>query len=162
MKMNNLEKLWVAELKDLYDAEKQITKALPKMAKNSTTPELRQAFEDHLEQTEGHVQSLEEIFEELNIVDHGKKCKGVQGLIKEGEEMMKEATDDFTRDAALIAAAQRVEHYEIAGYGAVVSYALQLDHADIAEKLQSTLDEEKETDQKLTELAEEQVNVKAQ
>jgi ferritin-like metal-binding protein YciE len=141
MKMNNLEKLWVAELKDLYDAEKQITKALPKMAKNSTTPELRQAFEDHLEQTEGHVQRLEEIFEDLNIADRVKKCKGVQGLIKEGEEMMKEATDDFTRDAALIAAAQRVEHYEIAGYGAVVSYALQLDHADIAEKLQSTLDE---------------------
>jgi ferritin-like metal-binding protein YciE len=162
MKMNNLEKLWVAELKDLYDAEKQITKALPKMAKNSTTPELRQAFEDHLEQTEGHVQRLEEIFEELDIADRAKKCKGVQGLIKEGEAMMKEATDDFTRDAALIASAQRVEHYEIAGYGAVVSYALQLDHADIAEKLQSTLDEEKETDQKLTELAEAQVNVKAQ
>jgi ferritin-like metal-binding protein YciE len=116
-----LEKLWVEELKDLYDAEKQLTEALPKMVDAAATPELRKAFEHHLQQTEEHVQRLEEVLEELDIPDHGKKCTGMQGLIKEGEEMMKEAIDSLTRDAALIAAAQRVEHYEIAGYGTVVS-----------------------------------------
>jgi len=161
MKMDNLEKLWVEELKDLYDAEKQITEALPKMVKAAETPELRQAFEHHLEQTEEHVQRLEEVLEELDIADHGKKCKGMQGLLKEGEEMMKEATDSFTQDAALIAAAQRVEHYEMAGYGTVVSYAQQLNRPEIAEILQMTLDEEKEADKKLTEIAESKVNVNA-
>jgi len=161
MKMDNLEKLWVEELKDLYDAEKQITEALPKMVKAAETPELRQAFEHHLEQTEEHVQRLEEVLEELDIADHGKKCKGMQGLLKEGEEMMKEATDSFTQDAALIAAAQRVEHYEMAGYGTVVSYAQQLNRHEIAEMLQMTLDEEKEADKKLTEIAESKVNVNA-
>jgi ferritin-like metal-binding protein YciE len=161
MKMDNLEKLWVEELKDLYDAEKQITEALPKMVKAAETPELRQAFEHHLEQTEEHVQRLQEVFEELDIVDHGKKCKGMQGLLKEGEEMMKEATDSFTQDAALIAAAQRVEHYEMAGYGTVVSYAQQLNRPEIAEMLQMTLDEEKEADKKLTQIAESKVNVNA-
>ena len=161
MKMDNLEKLWVEELKDLYDAEKQLTEALPKMVDAAATPELRQAFEHHLQQTEEHVQRLEEVLEELDIPDHGKKCKGMQGLIKEGEEMMKDATDSLTRDAALIAAAQRVEHYEIAGYGTVVSYAQQLNRTAIAEKLQMTLDEEKEADKKLTEIAESKVNVNA-
>lgn len=161
MKMDNLEKLWVEELKDLYDAEKQIKEALPKMVKAAETPELRQAFEHHLEQTEEHVQRLEEVLEELDIADHGKKCKGMQGLLKEGEEMMKEATDSFTQDAALIAAAQRVEHYEMAGYGTVVSYAQQLNRPEIAEMLQMTLDEEKEADKKLTEIAESKVNVNA-
>ena len=161
MKMDNLEKLWVEELKDLYDAEKQITEALPKMVKAAETPELRQAFEYHLEQTEEHVQRLEEVLEELDIADHGKKCKGMQGLLKEGEEMMKEATDSFTQDAALIAAAQRVEHYEMAGYGTVVSYAQQLNRPEIAEMLQMTLDEEKAADKKLTQIAESKVNVNA-
>src|SRR5215203_2812836 len=136
MKMDNLEKLWIEELKDLYDAEKQLTEALPKMVEAAATPELREAFENHLEQTEEHVLRLEEVLEELEVVDHGKKCKGMQGLIKEGEDMMKEATDDFTRDAGLISSAQRVEHYEIAGYGTVVSYATQLNRPEIAEKLQ--------------------------
>ena len=161
MEMDNLEKLWVEELKDLYDPEKQITEALPKMVKAAETPELRQAFEHHLEQTEEHVQRLEEVLEELDIADHGKNCKGMQGLLKEGEEMMKEATDSFTQDAALIAAAQRVEHYEMAGYGTVVSYAQQLNRHEIAEMLQMTLDEEKEADKKLTEIAESKVNVNA-
>jgi ferritin-like metal-binding protein YciE len=161
MKMDNLEKLWVEELKDLYDAEKQLTEALPKMVDAAATPELRQAFEHHLQQTEEHVQRMEEVLEELDIADHGKKCKGMQGLIKEGEEMMKDATDSLTRDAALIAAAQRVEHYEIAGYGTVVSYAHQLNRPEIAEKLQMTLDEEKEADKKLTEIAESKVNLNA-
>ena len=161
MKMDNLEKLWIEELKDLYDAEKQITEALPKMVDAAATPELRQAFEHHLSETEEHVQRLEEIMEELEIVDHGKKCKGMQGLLKEGEEMMKDATDSLTRDAGLIAAAQRVEHYEMAGYGTVVSYANQLNRPEIAEKLQMTLDEEKEADKKLTEIAESKVNLNA-
>jgi ferritin-like metal-binding protein YciE len=161
MKMDNLEKLWMEEIKDLYDAEKQLTEALPKMVDAAATPELRQAFEHHLAETEEHVQRLQEVFEELGIVDHGKKCKGMEGLIKEGTEMMKEATDSLTRDAALIAAAQRVEHYEIAGYGTVVSYAQQLNHPEIAEKLQMTLDEEKAADEKLTEIAEAKVNVNA-
>lgn len=161
MKMDNLEKLWIEELKDLHDAEKQITVALPKMVDAAATPELRQAFEHHLGQTEEHVQRLEEILEELDIVDHGKKCKGMQGLLKEGEEMMKDAADSLTRDAGLIAAAQRVEHYEMAGYGTVVSYANQLNRSDIAEKLQMTLDEEKEADKKLTEIAESKVNLNA-
>lgn len=162
MKMDNLQKLWMEELKDLYDAEKQITKALPKMADATETAELRQAFETHLRQTEGHIQRLEEVFDELGMSNHNKKCIGMQGLIKEGEEAMKEASDDMTRDAALIAAAQRVEHYEMAGYGTVVSYAQQLNHTDIADKLQMTLDEEKETDRKLTEIAESTVNLKAE
>jgi len=161
MKMDNLEKLWVEELKDLYSAEKQITEALPKMIEAAETPELRQAFEDHLGQTEEHVQRLEDILEELDISDHGKKCKGMEGLLKEGAEMMKDAADAFTRDAGLISAAQRVEHYEMAGYGTVVSYAQQLNHPEIAEMLQMTLDEEKAADKKLTEIAESKVNVNA-
>lgn len=162
MKLDSLEKLWLEELKDLYDAEKQITEALPKMADATETTELRQAFNDHLQQTEGHIQRLEEVFEELGMDKPRKKCKGMEGLIKEGEDMMKETSDDMTRDAALIAAAQRVEHYEMAGYGTVVAYAQQLNHPGIADKLQMTLEEEKETDRKLTEIAESKVNVKAE
>ena len=162
MKMDNLEKLWTEELKDLYDAEKQITEALPKMASKAETAELRQAFEEHLRQTEEHVRRLEETFEELDMGNPRKKCKGVQGLLTEGEEMMKEASDAMTRDAALIAAAQKVEHYEIAGYGTVVSYAQQLNYPEIAERLQQTLDEEQETDHKLTKIAESKVNVNAE
>ena len=161
MKMDNLEKLWMEELKDLYDAEKQITEALPKMASKTETPELRQAFENHLRQTEQHIQRLEEVFDELDMGSPRRKCKGMQGLISEGEEMMKEASDPMTRDAALIAAAQKVEHYEMAGYGAVVSYAKQLDYNDIAEKLHQTLEEEKEADEKLSQIAKSKVNVGA-
>ncbi len=162
MKTDNLEKLWMDELKDLYDAEKQITEALPKMASKTETPELRQAFENHLRQTEQHIQRLEETFEELDMGSPRKKCKGMQGLLTEGEEMMKEITDPMTRDAALIAAAQKVEHYEMAGYGAVISYAKQLNYEDIADKLHQTLDEEKQADEKLTQIAEAKVNANAE
>ena len=161
MKVDSLEKLMVEELKDLYDAEKQITEALPKMAEEAKTSDLRQAFEDHLKQTKGHVRRLEEVFEELDVSDREKKCKGMQALIQEGVEMMKQASNSMTRDAALIAAAQRVEHYEMAGYGTVVSYAQQLEHNEVAKQLQQTLNEEKQTDLMLSQIAELKVNVKA-
>ena len=161
MKVDSLEKLMVEELKDLYDAEKQITEALPKMAEEAKTSDLRQAFEDHLKQTKGHVRRLEKVFEELDVSDREKKCKGMQALIQEGEEMMKQVSDPMTRDAALIAAAQRVEHYEMAGYGTVVSYAQQLEHNEVAKQLQQTLNEEKQTDLMLSQIAELKVNVKA-
>jgi len=161
MKVDSLEKLMVEELKDLYDAEKQIAEALPKMADEAKTADLRQAFEDHLKQTKGHVKRLEEVFRELDVSDREKKCKGMQALIQEGEEMMKQASNSMTRDAALIAAAQRVEHYEMAGYGTVVSYAQQLDHNEVAKQLQQTLNEEKQTDLMLSQIAESKVNVKA-
>ena len=161
MKVDSLEKLMVEELKDLYDAEKQITEALSKMAEEAKTADLRQAFEDHLKQTKGHVKRLEEVFKELDVSDREKKCKGMQALIQEGEEMMKQASNSMTRDAALIAAAQRVEHYEMAGYGTVVSYAQQLDHNEVAKQLQQTLNEEKQTDLMLSQIAELKVNVKA-
>ena len=161
MKVDSLEKLMVEELKDLYDAEKQITEALPKMAEEAKTSDLRQAFEDHLKQTKGHVRRLEKVFEELDVSDREKKCKGMQALIQEGEEMMKQVSDPMTRDAALIAAAQRVEHYEMAGYGTVVSYAQQLEHNEVAKQLQQTLNEEKQTDLMLSQIAESKVNVKA-
>ena len=160
MKVDSLEKLMVEELKDLYDAEKQITEALPKMAEEAKTSDLRQAFEDHLKQTKGNVRRLEKVFEELDVSDREKKCKGMQALIQEGEEMMKQVSDPMTRDAALIAAAQRVEHYEMAGYGTVVSYAQQLDHNEVAKQLQQTLNEEKQTDLMLSQIAELKVNVK--
>jgi len=161
MKVDSLEKLMVEELKDLYDAEKQIAEALPKMADEAKTADLAQAFEDHLKQTKGHVKRLEEVFKELDVSDREKKCKGMQALIQEGEEMMKQVSDPMTRDAALIAAAQRVEHYEMAGYGTVVSYAQQLDHNEVAKQLQQTLNEEKQTDLMLSQIAELKVNVKA-
>jgi ferritin-like metal-binding protein YciE len=161
MKVDSLEKLMVEELKDLYDAEKQITEALPKMAEEAKTSDLRQAFEDHLKQTKGHVKRLEEVFQELDVSDREKECKGMQALIQEGEEMMKQASNAMTRDAALIVAAQRVEHYEMAGYGTLVSYAQQLDHKKVVELLQQTLNEEKQTDLMLSQIAESKVNVKA-
>ena len=146
------------ELKDLYDAEKQLTKALPKMVKNATATELKEAFEEHLEQTEQHVQRLEEIFEQLGMPARGKKCIGMQNLLKEGQEMIDDAEEDATRDAVMIAAAQKVEHYEIAGYGTVRTWANLLGNDDIAALLEETLDEEKETDQRLTSIAESFVN----
>ena len=161
MKMNNLEKLLVEELKDLYSAEKQITEALPKMVDKAEAPALRQAFEDHLQKTESHLQRLEYAFDGLEVEDREKHCKGMQCLIEEGEEIASEATDANTRDAALIAAAQRVEHYEIAGYGTVVSYAHELERHDIAEHLQTTLREEKEADMLLIQIAENEVNHEA-
>jgi len=161
MKVKNLHDLYVEELKDLYSAEKQLLKAIPKMAKAACSDELRKGFEEHLEQTEGQVARLEEIFEELGVSPRGKKCLAMEGLIAEGKEIMEEDMDENVLDAALIAAAQKVEHYEIAGYGTVCTFAKLLGEDRAAELLQETLDEEKETDVKLTELAETAVNVEA-
>jgi ferritin-like metal-binding protein YciE len=150
-----LRELYVEELKDLYSAENQLVKALPKMAKASSSDELRQGFEEHLEQTKEHVQRLEQIFQALNESPKGKKCAGMEGLIKEGSEVMKEDFEGAVMDAALIGAAQRVEHYEIAAYGTVRSFAELLGESEHVSLLNETLGEEKTTDEKLTELAEE-------
>jgi ferritin-like metal-binding protein YciE len=160
MKIETLQELFVDELKDLYSAENQIIKALPKMIKNATSDELRSAFEEHLEQTKVHVERLEQIFEELGETPRGKKCKGMEGLIEEGKEMMEEDIEDDVLDAALISAAQRVEHYEIAGYGTVRTYAELLGLDDAVKLLEETLEEEKETDKRLSGIAE-SVNVEA-
>jgi ferritin-like metal-binding protein YciE len=149
-----LKELYIDELKDLYNAENQLVKALPKMAKAASSDELRQGFEKHLEQTKGHVQRLEKIFQALGESPKGKTCKGMQGLIEEGSEATEEDYEGSVMDAALIGAAQRVEHYEIAGYGTVRSMAETLGEDDHVSLLEHTLEEEKETDEKLTELAE--------
>ncbi len=154
MKENLLRKLYLDELRDLYSAEKQLVKALPKMAKAATSLDLRSGFEGHLEQTKGHVSRLEQIFEALDESPNGKTCKGMEGLIKEGSEMIEEDPEAEELDAGLIAAAQRVEHYEMAGYGCVRTYANLLGEEEAAGLLDETLNEEKETDSKLTQLAE--------
>lgn len=160
-KTTTMDELLVDELRDLYDAEKQLTKALPKMAKASSSEQLRSAFEEHLQQTEGHVERLEQIFEQLGHKATGKKCAAMSGLIKEGEEVASETADDSVRDAGLIAAAQKVEHYEISGYGSVRTHAQMLGHDQAVRLLQETLDEEKQTDQKLNTLAEGMINQQA-
>ena len=160
-KMKSLEDLFVHELKDLYSAEKQILKALPKMAKAASNEELKQAFELHLQETEGQVDRLEQVFEELGISSRGHKCHAMEGLIEEGKEIMESDADPEVMDAALIAAAQRVEHYEIAGYGCARTYAQQLGHNEAARLLQQTLEEEGNTDHKLTQIAMERVNQEA-
>ena len=161
MAIESLKDLFVEELRDLYDAENQLIKALPKMAEASNSEELREAFEEHLEQTKGHAQRLETIFESLGQKAKAKKCKGMEGLIKEGSEMIDEDMDPDVKDAGLIGAAQRVEHYEIAGYGTARTFASQLGEDEAASLLQQTLDEEKETDAKLNDLASE-INVEAE
>jgi ferritin-like metal-binding protein YciE len=148
-----LKELYIDELKDLYSAESQLVKALPKIAKAASSDELRQGFEEHLEQTKGHVQRLEKIFQALGESPKGKKCKGMEGLIEEGSEVMEEDYEGSVLDAALIGAAQRVEHYEIAGYGTVRSMAETLGESNHVSLLEETLEEEKETDEKLSELA---------
>jgi ferritin-like metal-binding protein YciE len=155
-----LKELYIDELKDLYNAENQLVKALPKMAKAASSDELRQGFEEHLEQTKGHVQRLEKIFQGLGESPKGKTCKGMQGLVEEGSEAMEEDYEGSVMDAALIGAAQRVEHYEIAGYGTVRSMAETLGQDQDVSLLEETLEEEKETDEKLTELAG-QINTQA-
>lgn len=160
MKTESLHELYIEQLRDLYDAETQLVRALPKLAEAANSEELRSGFEKHLEQTKGHVQRLEEIFQALGEKPTGEKCKGMEGLIKEGSELAKEDMDEDVKDAGLIASAQRVEHYEIAGYGTVRTYANLLGFADAEALLEQTLDEEKETDRKLTELAEE-INIEA-
>ena len=162
MQLETLKDLYIHELKDLHSAEKQLTKALPKMAKAATNEQLAKGFEEHLEQTEEHVNRLEKILESLDQSTRGQKCKGMEGLIEEGSEMIEEDAEDEVRDAGLIAAAQRVEHYEIAGYGCVRTYAELLGDTKGAELLQQTLDEEGATDKKLTELAKTLINVRAQ
>jgi ferritin-like metal-binding protein YciE len=161
MNMESLQELYIHGLKDLYSAEKQIIKALPKMAKAASSEELRAGFEEHLRQTEEQVERLEQIFEELEVSPRGKKCVGMEGLIEEGKELIEEDPDPEVLDAGLIAAAQHIEHYEIAGYGCVRTYAELLGYDDAAKLLQQTLDEEGETDKKLTALAE-NINVEAQ
>lgn len=161
MKLESLHDLFVDELKDLYNAENQLVKALPKMAKAASSDELRSAFQEHLEQTKEHVNRLEKVFKELNCNPKGKKCRAMEGLIEEGSERLDGDADGAVKDAALIAAAQRVEHYEIAGYGCVRTYAEQLGRSEAANLLQQTLDEEGATDKKLTQLAEGIINQEA-
>jgi ferritin-like metal-binding protein YciE len=160
MEHGQLKELYIDELRDIYNAENQLIKALPKMAKAANSEELRAGFEEHLEQTKGHAQRLEQIFSALGEKPSGKKCKGMEGLIEEGKEMMEEDLEDEALDAGLISAAQRVEHYEIAAYGCVRTYAKILGEEEAASLLEQTLEEEKETDEKLTELAE-NINVEA-
>jgi ferritin-like metal-binding protein YciE len=161
-KLNSLNDLFVHELKDLYSAEQQILKALPKMAKATEHRELRQAFEDHERMTRDQVQRLDMIADELGVSIKGHKCKGMEGIIEEGEELLKAKADADVRDAGLIGAAQRVEHYEMAGYGTARTFARRLGHNRAAELLQQTLDEEGNTDQRLTRIAESMVNRDAQ
>lgn len=160
MENQALRDLYIEELKDLYHAENQLVKALPKMAKAANSEELRSGFEEHLEQTRRHVQRLEQIFESLGESPKGKKCMGMEGLVKEGSEIMDEDFEEDTMDAALISAAQRVEHYEIAAYGTVATWAELLGESEHQSLLGQTLQEEKETDAKLTELSRE-INVEA-
>jgi ferritin-like metal-binding protein YciE len=152
MNVDSIEKLFVEELRDLYSAETQITKALPKLVKAATSNDLRSAFEHHLKETEGHVQRLEQVFQILDMSPKGKTCDGMKGVLSEGAEALRETEEGDVRDVALISAAQRVEHYEMAGYGSVRSYAERLGQARIAQLLQATLDEEKAADKKLTEI----------
>jgi ferritin-like metal-binding protein YciE len=159
--IESLNDLFIEQLQDLYDAERQLIKALPKMADAATSDELREGIEEHLEQTKGHAERIEKIFENLGEKAKAKKCKGMEGVIKEGSEVLDEDMDEDVRDAAIIAAAQRVEHYEIAGYGTARTYASLLGEREAASLLEETLNEEKETDAKLTELAE-GINVAAE
>jgi ferritin-like metal-binding protein YciE len=160
MQANRLKHLYIEELKDLYSAENQLLKALPKMAKASTSEDLRAGFEEHLSQTKEHVARLEQILKALGENPAGKKCKGMEGLIKEGAEMIQEDPAAEELDAGLISAAQRVEHYEIAGYGCVSTYAKLLGEDQAVSLLRQTLEEEKETDKKLTQLSG-QINIEA-
>jgi len=158
MKVESLRDLYVEQLRDLYNAEQQLIKALPKMAKGSSSEELRAAFEDHLGQTKQHAQRIETIFEQMGEKVSGKKCKAMEGLVKEGGEVLEEDMEDGIKDAAIIAAAQRVEHYEIAGYGCVHAYATRLGEDNAASLLAQTLDEEKKADVLLNGIAE-QLNI---
>ena len=161
MKLDSLKKLYLEELRDLYSAETQLVKTLPKMAKGASSAELKQAFESHLEQTKEHVERLDEIFPQLDEKSTGKTCKAMKGLIEESSEMLAQEGDESVIDAGLIGAAQRVEHYEIAAYGTVRTFANLLGEDEAVELLEQTLDEEAETDKELSELAEGIVNKEA-
>lgn len=161
MKLDTLKKLYVEELRDVYNAEQQLVKALPKMAKAASSDELREAFETHLDETKGHVERLEQIFEGLDEAPKGKTCQAMKGLIEEGSEILEEKGEESVLDAGIIAAAQKVEHYEMATYGTLRTWADLLNQDEAAGLLQDTLDEEGEADKKLNELAEEIVNPEA-
>jgi len=161
MKIENMEDLFLAEIEDLYDCEKRLTKALPKMAKASTTPELKKAFEAHLQETQGHVERLERVFEEMGKKPKAVPCEAIKGLIEEGEEMIGNTEASPLRDAGIIAAANRVEHYEIAAYGSARTFAQTLGLDRAVSLLEQTLEEEKKADKKLTQLAETMVNDEA-
>jgi len=152
---------FIDELRDAYDAEKQLTKALPKLAKSASNPKLREAFETHLRETQGHIERLEQVFESLDERARGKHCEGIAGIIEEGKTTMDEDFDETTMDACLIAAGQRAEHYEMAAYGTLVAWAQAMGHTDAARLLQQTLDEEKAADKKLSSLAEGGINQSA-
>lgn len=161
MNVDSFKKLYVHELKDLYNAENQLLKALPKMAKKASSPDLKKAFEQHLKETEGQIERLETIFKSLDFGPRGEKCAAMEGLIEEAEEIFETVEDPDVLDAALIAAAQRVEHYEIAGYGTARAYAEQLGETEAERLLRQTLDEESATNHKLNELALNRINLKA-
>src|ERR671912_2862563 len=161
-KLSSLDDLLVHELQDIYNAEGQILKALPKMTKAATNPDLKAAFEEHRVQTEGQVKRLEQVFKLLGHPVKGKKCEGMAGLIEEGKKMMEEDADPSVLDAALIAAAQKIEHYEIASYGCVCTYAEMLGYEQVHDLLGQNLEEEETTDEKLTELAESVINIEAE
>lgn len=160
-KVQTLEDLYVDLLKDLYSAENQLVKALPKMAKNAQASDLQKAFQDHLKQTEKQVERIERIFSDMEGSPRGKKCVGMEGLIAEGQEIMKEASEPEAMDAGLIAAAQKVEHYEIASYGTARAWARHLGHHDAAKLLEQTLEEESMANELLTRIAESHVNMEA-
>jgi ferritin-like metal-binding protein YciE len=159
--LKTLDDLFAHGLRDIYNAEKQLVKALPKMAKATASEKLRAGFEEHLEQTEGHVERLETIFNSLDLSSRGVKCKAMAGLVEEGGEMIDEDAEPAVKDAGLISAAQKVEHYEIASYGTLIAFAELLGHSDAVDLLKQTLEEEKQTDEKLSELAESEINVQA-
>jgi ferritin-like metal-binding protein YciE len=161
MKLETLRDLLVEELKDMYDAEQQLVEALPEMKKAASSPQLKTAFDDHLKQTQQHVTRLEHVFEMMDQRPSRKPCKAMKGLVKEGQEMIEEKADKDVKDAGLIAAAQRVEHYEIAAYGTAMAYCKQIGNDEALRLLSQTLEEEKMTDQLLTQLAESSINIKA-
>ena len=161
-KMATLDDLYIDLLKDLYSAEKQLVKALPKIAKNAQSPDLQKAFQEHLKQTEGHVERIERIFSDMDGSPRGKKCVGMEGLIEEGNELLQEDVEPDVLDAGLIAAAQKVEHYEISGYGTARAWAQRLGYDSAARLLKQTLEEESLANEKLTKIAESHVNMEAQ
>jgi len=156
-----LHEAFIEELRDTYDAEKQLIKALPKLAKAAASTDLRTAFETHLEETKGHVERLEQVFESLDEKPRGKHCEGIAGIIEEGKSIMEEEFDDATMDACLIAAGQRAEHYEMAAYGTLIAWAQSMGHTEATNLLQEILEEEKATDKKLSSLAEGGINQEA-
>lgn len=160
-KLNSLDDLFVEELRDLYNAENQLVKALPKMAEAASSPDLRNALEEHLTQTKSQVERLNKVFQMLDVPTRGKECVGMKGIIEEGKEVLKEKASPAVKDAQIITAAQKTEHYEIASYGSVCTFADQLGYRDEADLLKQTLKEEKQADEKLTKIAERHINKEA-